>query len=297
MSMEKNNLRLGVVVNFTRKGAIPLLDSIRQWAIKRHIRVVLGDIGFGYPDGDELKIPVSEMKNVCDVVLVIGGDGTILRAAPIVAPQDLPLVAVNTGEFGFLATAEAHEIHDLLRELQKGTLREETRSLLDAMFMEGGDTHTVHALNDIVIHRGEEARVVKLEVYVDDVLVNRFAADGVIVSTPTGSTAYNLSAGGPVFHPGVDALAITPICAHTLAVRPVVVSKQTRIVLRAQSYEGGTVYLLSDGQVAANLDPGAEVTVQRSSYRIRILQRAGRSFYNVLRKKLGWAGPSMTEPQ
>lgn len=290
-----NNLRLGVVVNFTRTGAIPLLDSIREWASKRDIRIILGDIGFGYPEGDELKIPVAKMKNTCDAVLVIGGDGTILRAAPIVAPQDLPLVAVNTGEFGFLATAEAHEIHDLLQELQMGTLREEKRCLLDAMFVEEGDTHTVRALNDIVIHRGEEARVVKLEVYVDDILVNRFAGDGVIVSTPTGSTAYNLSAGGPVFHPGVDALAITPICAHTLAVRPVVVSKQTRIILRAQSYERGTVYLLSDGQVAAHLEPGAEVTVQRSSYRIRILQRTGRSFYNVLRKKLGWAGPSMME--
>ena len=295
MSTERINMRLGVVVNFTRTGAIPLLNSVREWAAKRDIQIILGDIGFGYPDGDEMKIPVAEMRESCDAVLVIGGDGTILRAAPIVAPQGLPLVAVNTGEFGFLATAEAHEIHDLLRELQMGTLREESRCLLDAMFTEGGNTHTVRALNDIVIHRGEEARVVKLEVYVDEILVNRFAADGVIVSTPTGSTAYNLSAGGPVFHPGVDALAITPICAHTLAVRPVVVSKQTRIVLRAQSYEGGTVYLLSDGQVAADLDPGAEVVVQRSSYRIRILQRTGRSFYNVLRKKLGWAGPSMTE--
>ena len=288
-------MRLGVVVNFTRNGAIPLLNDVREWAAKRDIQLILGDIGFGFPAGSELKLSVSDMGDSCDAVLVIGGDGTILRVAPLVAPQGLPLVAVNTGEFGFLATAEAHEIHDLLQELQKGTLIEETRCLLDATFTEGGDQHTVRALNDIVVHRGEEARVVRMEVYVDDILVNRFAADGVIVSTPTGSTAYNLSAGGPVFHPGVDALAITPICAHTLAVRPVVVSKQTRIVLRAQSYEGGTVYLLSDGQVAANLDPGAEVVVQRSSFRVRILQRAGRSFYHVLRKKLGWAGPRITE--
>ncbi len=286
----RNSFSLGLVVNLARPGALELLGEVRRWAGAKHADLVLGDVGFGYPPGDEKKLPVTEMSGFCDAVLVIGGDGTILRAAPLVAPLAIPLVAVNTGDFGFLATAESEEIEDLLEELLAGSLREESRCLLDAHFDATHGSRDVLALNDIVMHRGEEAKIVKLQVMVGDELVSRFAADGVIVSTPTGSTAYSLSAGGPVFHPGVDALAITPLCAHTLAMRPAVVSGNAKITLKVLAYEGGDVLVLADGQVVANLGIGDEVIVERSQHRVRLLLRKERSFYQVLRAKLGWAG-------
>ena len=275
-------------MNLSRPGAGILLERVRRWACAHHVKLVLGDSGFGYPQGDEEKVPVAEMGGVCDVVVVVGGDGTILRAAPQVAPADIPLVAVNTGRFGFLATAEAEEAEALLDELLVGDLREERRALLRARCSTCGIDAL--ALNDVALHRVEAARVVGFETRVGSTMVSRFSADGVCVSTPTGSTAYSLSAGGPVLHPSVEALAITPLCAHTLAMRATVVSDKEQIVLHVLSRDAN-VHVLVDGRVLGVLTAGHEVLVEKGEYEVRLLQRRGRSFYQVLREKLGWAGP------
>ncbi len=275
------------VVNLLRPVALRLLDRARVWAQRRGVRLLLGDMGFGCPPGDEPVVSLGQEPASYAAVVVLGGDGTILRAAPLVAPAGVPLVAINTGKFGFLATAEGEEMEELLDELVEGSLREEQRSLLEGAVV-GADRRVV-ALNDIVLHRVEAARVVEYEVHIGDSLVSRFAADGVCVSTPTGSTAYNLSAGGPVLQPSVEALIVTPLCAHTLAMRPMVVSDREWIRLGVRSPDA-SVHLLVDGRVCDVLVAGQEVTLTRSAYALRLLQRKGRTFYGVLRQKLGWAG-------
>ena len=278
--------RLALVVNMSRPNALVLLDRARAWAARNGIDLILAEMGFGYPPGDEPQFPLAELEGLCGAVLVLGGDGTILRAAPLAAPTRIPLVAVNTGKFGFLATAESDEMEDLLDDLLRGTLREETRSLLRATYDAGPE---VLVLNDVVLHRVEAARVVEYEVCIGDALVSRFSADGVCVATPTGSTAYSLSAGGPVLQPGVDAVIITPLCAHTLAMRSMVVSDREVVRLRVMSRDAA-VHLLVDGQVRGVLHHGQDVVVSRSPHVARLLQRSGRTFYSVLRQKLGWAG-------
>ncbi|MCU0611077.1 MAG: NAD(+)/NADH kinase, partial [Candidatus Eisenbacteria bacterium] len=213
--------RIALIVNLSRPNAIALLDRARAWAAARHVGLVLADMGFGCPPGDEPRCHLSKPDALCGAVVVLGGDGTILRAAPMVAPAGLPLVAVNTGKLGFLATAESDEIEGLLDDLLQENLREEARSLLGVRWE--GNPGEVLALNDVVLHRVEAARVVEYEVRIGDALVSRFHADGVCIATPTGSTAYNLSAGGPVLQPGVEAVLITPLCAHTLAMRSMAV--------------------------------------------------------------------------
>jgi NAD+ kinase len=252
------------------------------------VKLVLGDSGYGYPPGDEPKAPVRGMGGVCDVVVVLGGDGTILRAAPQVAPAGIPLVAVNTGSFGFLATAEAEEAEALLDELLAGDLREERRALLRARSPACGIDSL--ALNDVALHRVEAARVAGFETKVGNTMMSRLSGDGICVSTPTGSTAYSLSAGGPVLHPSVEAFAITPLCAHTLAMRATVVSDKEKITLRVLSKDADA-HVLVDGQVMGVLTAGQEVLVEKGECEVRLLQRKGRSFYQVLRDKLGWAGP------
>lgn len=248
---------------------------------------MLGDMGFGVPAGSEATLPIDRLGSSCDAVVVLGGDGTILRVAPQVAPANVPLVAVNTGKLGFLATAESDEMEELLDELLAGALREETRSLLRVSCVAGATD--LLALNDAVVHRVEAARVVEYEVRIGDALVSRFFADGICVATPTGSTAYSLSAGGPVLHPSVAAVIVTPLCAHTLAMRSMVVADREALRLRVVSKDAA-VHLLVDGQVRDTLHAGQDVEITLSPHVARLLQRAGRTFYGVLRRKLGWAG-------
>ncbi|MBN1424807.1 NAD(+)/NADH kinase [Candidatus Fermentibacteria bacterium] len=279
--------RLGLVVNLARPNAVILVDRVRMWAARRGVTLLFGDMGFGCPPGEEATTSLAEMGGKCAAVVVLGGDGTILRAAPLVAPAGIPLVAVNTGKFGFLATAESHEMEELLDDLLAGALREEERSLLWATCDTG--PRQALALNDIVLHRMEAARVVEYEVRIGDALVSRFAADGVCIATPTGSTAYSLSAGGPVLQPTVEAVIITPLCAHTLAMRSMVVSDHEVVRLRVVSTDVA-VHLLVDGQVQGVLRQGQEVVVEHAPHVLRLLQRSHRTFYVLLRQKLGWAG-------
>lgn len=276
--------RIGFVVNMARPSALAILERARAWARSRRVTLVLGDMGFGTPPGDEACLPIAQMGPHCDAVVVVGGDGTFLRAAPLLAPSGVPVVAVNTGTFGFLATAEAEELEHLLDELLAGALREEERNLLEVV---SGGARAL-ALNDVVLHRAEAARVVEYEVRVGGALVSRFSADGVCVSTPTGSTAYNLSAGGPVVCPQVGVMVITPICAHTLAMRSMVVSDGEHVLLQALSPDA-LVHLVVDGRVVRGLRRSEEVSVVRAKEVVRLLQRRGRTFYEVLRRKLGWA--------
>lgn len=228
-----------------------------------------------------------------DVVLCFGGDGTLLRTARIVGRRQIPLLGVNVGRVGFLTTATPETLEEALGALAEGRYSLEMRRTLATTIMDGhgreraGET----VLNDVVVHKGGVARVIRLHVMVDDETLGTFSADGVIVATPTGTTAYSLSAGGPVVVPGVDALAVTPICPHTLAVRPVVVAGESRIVIDVLPPRGEDGVIVSyDGQVGTTLADDDRVIITRSPVLVRLVRIGTEGFFTRMRRKLQWGG-------
>lgn len=224
-----------------------------------------------------------------DLVVVIGGDGTMLHAARLLAPRGVPLVGVNAGRLGFLADIRAEALETSLDAVLDGNFVEEPRALLRAQaFRDGQCAWSGTALNDVVVQKCDAGRMIEFETHVDDSYVCRHRADGIIIATPTGSTAYALSAGGPILHPALDALAIVPICPHTLSDRPIVVNAAARIEIRMRPAESGDAQVLLDGQDHVDLHAGDCVLIERNGEAARLLHPAGHDYYKVLRQKLHW---------
>jgi NAD+ kinase len=232
-------------------------------------------------------LPTSQFASSVDVVAVFGGDGTFLHAARIVASNGVPILGVNLGSLGFLAEVQLDEMRPALQNLILGNYELEERMLLQVEVIRGDCTLAQYlALNDAVINKGEISRIIDLEVTVNAQLVTVTRADGLIVSTPTGSTAYSLSAGGPILYPTLGAFIITPICPHTLTNRPVVVPDRAQVGICL--LRGRDVMLTVDGQVGMTLEPGDRLAVRKAESCVRLVQPAGSAFFALLREKMKW---------
>jgi NAD+ kinase len=234
-------------------------------------------------DNDTAKLAEST-----DLLMVFGGDGTMLRVAREIAGSSTPIVGINTGALGFLTDVQAHQLSLALEQIWAGKTQLETRPLIEAT----GPSFTKLALNDFVVTRGALPRLIELEVSVNGDALTRYRCDGLIVCSPTGSTAYSLAAGGAVISPDAEVLAITPICPHTLSNRSVIVSINSTIVVKTLSRRVETI-LSADGQPPASLTAGDEITIRRSRHSIRLLHLAGSSFFDTLRRKLNWRGTNV----
>jgi len=233
-------------------------------------------------------VSLDHLGERCDLVLVIGGDGTFLHAARRLAEQDVALVGINLGRLGFLVDILPDEIEPRLEQILSGAYVADTRILLDARI--GAQAAPERALNDIVIHKWNSVRMIEFETYIDGQFVNAQRSDGLIVSTPTGSTAYALSGGGPLLNPRLDALLLVPICPHTLSNRPLVVPGGSRIEIRIRNLEPEQVRLTCDGQVDLPLESDSSIQIERSRRRVRLLHPRDHNHYRILRAKLGWGG-------
>ena len=226
-----------------------------------------------------------------DVLLALGGDGTLLRAARFLAGASVPILGVNLGKLGFLTACSHDEFPVAFQAFARGAYAVEPRLVLEATTAGAGGEPGVQlrALNDVVVHKGGFARVLRLRVFADDELVGAFAADGVVIATPTGSTAYSLSANGPVVVPSLDTILVTPVAPHTLALRPTILPADT--VLRIEVEDApDEVLVTSDGQVGTSLGRGQHLVVRRSAAPVRLVRFDGHSFFTRLRRKLGWGG-------
>ena len=228
-----------------------------------------------------------------DLVVAIGGDGTILRTARELRGT-VPILGVNLGRLGFLAEVSAEELEEAFGEVLDGRVRVEERTGLSA-YAEG-EGEVFFAVNDVVLERGASPRMMEVRVFVEDELLGSYLADGIIFATPTGSTAYSLSAGGPIVHPGLDALILTPICPHSLSVRPMVLPPDEEVVVRVRSDRGEDMALTVDGQLRCRLHPEDTVRVRRAEEKVRLVAFPDRSFYSVLRTKLLWGGGDAGRP-
>ena len=230
----------------------------------------------------------SEIPDLVDVVVVLGGDGTMLSAARLVAEKGLPILGVNLGGLGFITEVNRSEIYSALEKMLEGKCSVEERMMIQADILRHGEriaTHTV--LNDVVITKSALARIIDLETCVDRSYVTTFKSDGLIISTPTGSTAYNLSAGGPIIYPALDCIVLTPICPHTLTNRPIVLTGESLIEVSLKS-ESEDVFLTLDGQVGFSLRKDDVVEIRKSAYKTRLLMPCERDYFQVLREKLKW---------
>jgi NAD+ kinase len=223
-----------------------------------------------------------------DLVVVLGGDGTLLAAARAFAHTNIPLLSVNLGSLGFLTEVPLAELYATLQAWCDGTAAIEVRSMMRAeLVCAAGQRRTWDALNDVVVAKGTIARMADFSVSIDGQLVAAFRADGVIVATPTGSTAYNLAADGPIVMPSVNCMVVTPICPHLLTIRPIVVPGESAISVRVIGVPNET-YLTVDGQEAVPMHVGDEVHCCRSEFSVRLLRLKPNGLFNVLRSKLKW---------
>lgn len=277
---------IGVILNTEKPQAVNLGQELYFWLGRKgkkiHFIKETADL-LGLPD---VGLSQKELVDACDFIVSLGGDGTLLYSARIAGSRETPILGVNLGNFGFLVAIEPKDIYDSLEKVLAGDFIHDRRMVLKSTVYRGGKaTDVAYGLNDVVITKGGFSRMVKLATYVAGEYVNYFPADGIILSSPTGSTGYSLSAGGPIVSPKVDVIIMTPICPHTLYTRPLIISpeEQVRVILETVDSE---VVLTVDGQCGYILEKGDEVVVERAPYRTTLVRFPGRTFYDVVRNKL-----------
>ncbi len=226
----------------------------------------------------------------CDLVVSLGGDGTVLTCAVLLKGRDIPILAVNMGTFGYIAETHVTEIYRVFEEFQSGSSGVYSRMMLDvSVVREGSVVFSSSSLNDVTVSAISHARMARMNLYVNDVLGAKLKGDGIILATPTGSTAYSLAAGGPILDASLDAIIINPICPFTMSVRPLVVNKDSRIKLDLPR-QNTEVSLTCDGHEVFSVKEGDEIRVVQGRYRALFVENSNRRFIEVLREKLGWAG-------
>ena len=242
------------------------------------------------------QVPVLEKSQPLDLLVTFGGDGTLLRGAHVLAGRRVPIMGVNTGRVGFLTTAPLDHLEDAFRAFVGGDYVVESRwALATTIIDKNGEGRPDFTLNDVVVHKGGVARVLRFRVVVDEEVVGQYSADGILVATPTGSTAYSMSAGGPIVVPGVDALVVTAICPHTLAVRPIIVPSSAVIRIEHLSPYMDSVLVSYDGQWDRKLEHGNVVCVRRADARVQMVRLGTEGFFDRVRSKLQWGDLSDRE--
>ena len=279
----------GIVCKPVKEMVSSVVPTLIEWLGARNVQAYLDP-----HTADTLKLPArglrrEEMGGKIDWLIVLGGDGTLLAAARAMGANQVPILAVNLGGLGFLTSVTLDELYPVLEKVLAGTANLSGRMMLQAEILHDGKTSDKQiALNDAVANKAALARMLDFDVHVDGHHVGRYRADGLIVATPTGSTAYSLAAGGPIIHPDLDAFVITPICPHMLTNRPLVVPDTARVELDfAPSHE--PVYLTMDGQIGFQLDAKDRVVITKSQHKVQVVKPPTMTYYEILRSKLRWS--------
>jgi len=279
--------RLGIIANHRRPDAQAAIEIVHGWARANNWPVVFSEGLSDDPNSGPVTIPRHMLEGNVDLVVAFGGDGTMLSAVRSAGPLEIPVLGINLGSLGFLTELTPAKLERTLDRIQRGDYFIEKRMLLEACAHGKCMTDSLTALNDIVIDKGAVTRVIHLDLYVNDEFIASYACDGLIVATPTGSTAYALAVGGPIINPTIDAIIVAPIAPHTLAQRPMVFSPDDRLKITVSSKRRDAT-LTIDGQIACTLHHGEWTNIQRAKIMARLVRFAENSFYNVLRDKLNW---------
>ncbi|HEY4716668.1 MAG TPA: NAD(+)/NADH kinase [bacterium] len=280
-------MKIGIVGKLTKKENAPVISDIVKWLESKGSTPVL-DSELAEFIGSKGGIPKSKLPANIDIMLVLGGDGTFLSAARLLNQQNVPILGVNLGGLGFLTEVSLNEVKVVLESVIQGEFATENRMLLNVHVHRHSERIADYVVfNDVVINKGAIARIIQLDMHIDGNYVCTFRADGLIVSTPVGSTAYSLSAGGPIVHSAMNSVIITPICPHSLTNRPLVIPDSSRVDITAK-ITNGEVFLTLDGQVGFSINESDVIEVKKAASELKVIKSPTRNYYELLRTKLRW---------
>jgi len=278
--------RIGIICKTGRTEPAAILKSLLPWLVDRGHEVFIDEetaVVMGIGGHPRAQIPL-----LADMIIVFGGDGTLLGVSRLIGDRGVPILGVNLGGLGFITEVNKDELFDVMDEILAGNCSLEERIMLSASVWRSDKAVAgFTVLNDVVINKGALARIIELETFIDSRYVTTFRADGLIISTPTGSTAYSLAAGGPILYPSLSSILLTPICPHTLTNRPIVLPEGVtiRATLKAA---GEDVFLTLDGQIGFSLQRDDTVEIKKTTFATRLFKPGERDYYQVLRTKLKW---------
>ena len=282
---------IGIIGRYGDPGISPTIIEVSEHVQKLDLQVLL-DEGTAEVVRDH-KLEVASRQNIgrrCDLVIVVGGDGTLLNAARSLAEYGVSLLGVNRGRLGFLTDISPTHIGERLTEILHGKFSSEERLMLRSYIeRDGQNISESYALNDVVVHKWDVARMIEFRTYIDNQYVNTMRSDGLIVATPTGSTAYSLSGGGPILHPALQAIVLVPICPHTMSNRPIVVDAASVIRIEVSDRTRSPAQVTCDGQINLGLVSGDHVIIRKEEKPVRLIHPLDHNYFDVLRAKLRWS--------
>ncbi len=281
--------KVGIIANVTKESAVEYTCRLRDWLLQKGLAVLLDEEIAGKIDSAS-GVDRTSLVAAVDLIVVFGGDGTLLMASRSFKGQEVPIVGINLGGFGFMTVVNLNEIFSAMELILEGAYTTTKRMMLDVVIETGdGATRSYSVLNDVVITRGNLSGMINLETFVNNRYLTTFKADGLIVSTPTGSTAYSLSAGGPIVLPNLKSIIINPICPHTLTNRPIMLPPDSNVKVVLWTNDESAAATL-DGQITEIIKPGDSIHVSKSSYYINLIDSPYRDYLEIIRTKLGWGG-------
>ncbi|HBY00290.1 MAG TPA: NAD(+) kinase [Gammaproteobacteria bacterium] len=282
--------RIGLVGRPDHSGVVDSLLRLLAFLGNQDVDIVLDDVTARLIENPGVnECTREELSSRCDLVIVVGGDGSILNVAKFIASDQVPVIGINRGKLGFLTDVLPNEIETNIANVLNGDYSVDKRFLLDVVARRGTTEHNLgSALNDVVLHPGKAAQMIEFELFIDDKFVYSQESDGLIVSTPTGSTAYSLSAGGPIMHPHLNAVVLVPMYPHSLNSRPIVIDGDSEIKLIVAAKESLEPQLSCDGEVLYTAVAGDEFLVTKKTVPLQLIHPPNHSFYQACRSKLGW---------
>jgi len=281
---------VGLIVNYKKEKTREIACRIIDWLISKKLKVYIEGNKGKEIGREEFNCPTEKFLKNVDLIISLGGDGTLLRAARLVAAENIPVFGVNLGGLGFLTQIGIDDLENSLDRLYQEKYFLDERMMLEcSVKRKDKEIKKFIALNDIVISKGAFARIICLATYVNSDYVITYSADGLVVSTSTGSTAYSLSAGGPIVNPNINSIILTPICPHTLSARPLIISENDQIQIKLESIKK-EIMVTIDGQEGFALEPNDEVIVKKSDHKAKLITFKEKNFYAILREKLKWSG-------
>ncbi len=280
-------MRIGIIAKSNIEEPVEITKKLSKWLKKKGVEVYV-EKELGGKIRHSNSVDRTEIPELVDVILVFGGDGTFLGVARLACKHGTPILGINLGGLGFLTEVTVDELYPMMERILDGDYEVEDRQMLLTSIRRGKkNIGKYEVLNDVVINKGAVARIIDLAIYIEDSHVTTYRADGIILSTPTGSTAYSLSAGGPIVHPKIPVTIITPICPHTLTNRPLVVSSKMKVEIKVTTQEPDT-YLTLDGQIGVRLKTGDVIEVKRTDTSVKLIKSPFRDFFTILKTKLMW---------
>ncbi len=283
-------MTIGIVANISKPLVTQVLPELLEWLRQRDISCVIEDElcgHLGIQDKTVASSQIEHLADTCEAIIAFGGDGTFLSVARAVGKSGVPILGVNLGGLGFLAEVRIEELYNSLSDVISGDYAIIERIVLRARVLSQPDKE-FYALNDVVLDKGASLRLIHIETFVDGTFLNTYISDGLIIATPTGSTAYNLAAGGPIVIPTMKVIILNPLSPHSLSARPIVIPHESVIRAIAKTEDSNKVNFTADGQIGCLLDNGDAVEISAADYRVRWIATKQKNYYETLRTKLFW---------